>query len=111
MGKIPRRLLIFIAFTTQSTAIILQGPSKILGLPDWVTLTCIGLGLSLAAQSFITTPTLPEALEGVYIKHGFIEGKNEALDQALSAYGSGLYGTFYSIGAILAPIIGSAIYE
>jgi hypothetical protein len=111
MGKIPRRLLIFIAFLAQSSAIVLQGPSKILGLPDWVALTCTGLGLSMSALAFIFIPIVPEALEGVYIKHGFIEGKNEALDQALSAYASGLYGTFYSIGAILAPIIGSVIYE
>jgi len=29
----------------------------------------------------------------------------------ISDYGSGLYGTFFSTGQILAPIVGSAIYE
>jgi MFS family permease len=29
----------------------------------------------------------------------------------LSDYGSGLYGTFFSLGQILAPIIGGAIFE
>jgi MFS family permease len=29
----------------------------------------------------------------------------------VSDYGSGLYGTFFSTGQILAPIVGSAVYE
>lgn len=33
------------------------------------------------------------------------------MDQLISDYGSGLYGTFFSSGQILAPILGSAIYE
>ena len=33
------------------------------------------------------------------------------MDQLISDYGSGLYGTFFSSGQILAPIVGSAIYE
>jgi len=33
------------------------------------------------------------------------------MDQLISDYGSGLYGTFFSTGQILAPIVGSAIFE
>jgi hypothetical protein len=54
---------------------------------------------------------LPDALEAVFIKEEITEGKNEALDQLISDYGSGLYGTFFSTGQILAPIVGSAVYE
>jgi hypothetical protein len=41
---------------------------------------------------------LPDALEAVFIKEEITEGKNEALDQLISDYGSGLYGTFFSTG-------------
>ena len=40
-----------------------------------------------------------------------VEGKSEQLDQLISDYGSGLYGTFFSIGQILAPIVGGALFE
>lgn len=71
----------------------------------------IGFGLNGVAQGFIFIPLLPDALEAVFIKEEITEGKNEALDQLISDYGSGLYGTFFSTGQILAPIVGSAVYE
>lgn len=71
----------------------------------------IGFCLNGVAQGFIFIPLLPDALEAVYIKEDIVEGKNEALDQVISDYGSGLYGTFFSTGQILAPILGSTIYE
>jgi hypothetical protein len=33
------------------------------------------------------------------------------VDQLISDYGSGLYGTFFSIGMILAPIAGGALFD
>ncbi len=71
----------------------------------------IGFALNGVAQGFIFIPLLPDALEAVFIKENIVEGQNEALDQLVSDYGSGLYGTFFSTGQILAPIVGSAIYE
>lgn len=71
----------------------------------------IGFALNGIAQGFIFIPLLPDALEAVFIKEDIIEGENEALDQLISDYGSGLYGTFFSTGQILAPIVGSAIFE
>lgn len=85
-----------------------------MGLPDdkahnWIFF--IGFALNGVAQGFIFIPLLPDALEAVFIKEKIIEGKNDQLDQLISDYGSGLYGTFFSTGQILAPIVGSAIYE
>ena len=54
---------------------------------------------------------LPDALEAVFIKEKIVEGEDDNLDQIISDYGSGLYGTFFSTGQILAPIVGSAIYD
>jgi MFS family permease len=71
----------------------------------------VGFAINGIAQGFIFIPLLPDALEAVFIKEDIIEGHNEALDQLISDYGSGLYGTFFSTGQILAPIVGSAIFE
>jgi hypothetical protein len=71
----------------------------------------IGFALNGIAQGFIFIPLLPDALEAVFIKEDIIEGENEYMDQLISDYGSGLYGTFFSTGQILAPIVGSAIFE
>jgi hypothetical protein len=71
----------------------------------------IGFALNGIAQGFIFIPLLPDALEAVFIKEDILEGENESMDQLISDYGSGLYGTFFSTGQILAPIVGSAIFE
>jgi hypothetical protein len=58
----------------------------------------IGFALNGIAQGFIFIPLLPDALEAVFIEESIIEGENEATDQLISDYGSGLYGTFFSTG-------------
>lgn len=40
-----------------------------------------------------------------------IEGENEYQDQILNDIASGLYSTVYSIGQILAPTLGGALYD
>ncbi len=82
-----------------------------MGFPDYVALILFGMALNGIAQGFIFIPLLPEALEAAFTKEGIIEGENEALDLLISDYCSGLYGTFFSLGMILAPIVGSAVYE
>jgi hypothetical protein len=58
----------------------------------------LGFALNGIAQGFVFIPLLPDALEAVFIKEEIVEGANEELDQIISDYGSGLYGTFYSFG-------------
>lgn len=111
VGKVPRRLLILTSFFLLAVSMTFQGPSLELGFPDEVYLMLIGFALNGIAQGFIFIPLLPDALEAVFIKEGIVEGENEATDQLISDYGSGLYGTFFSTGQILAPIVGSAIFE
>ncbi|TNV82444.1 hypothetical protein FGO68_gene5084 [Halteria grandinella] len=90
---------------------VLQGPSEMLGIPDNNYCVLTGFALNGVAQGFIFIPLLPDALEAVFVKENIVEGQNEQLDQLISDYGSGLYGTFFSIGQILAPILGGALYE
>lgn len=110
-GRIPRRLLILISFLMLAGSTILQGPSAWLGLPDNIVIVLIGFAVNGIAQGFIFIPLLPDAIEAIYIKEKFVEGDNEIVDQILSDYGSGLYGTFFSIGMILAPIAGGALFD
>ncbi len=111
MGNFPRRLFILFAFWLLAISTFLQGPSEILGFPDSNIMVILGLGLSGVAQGFIFIPLLPDAIEAVYIKENRIEGENELYDQLLNDIASGLYGTFFSTGQILAPIVGGAVYQ
>jgi MFS family permease len=112
VGKLPRRLLILVSFLLLAGSMILQGPSKLFGITNTgLAIVLVGFALNGVAQGFIFIPLLPDALEAVFIKEKIVEGENDQLDQIISDYGSGLYGTFFSTGQILAPIVGSAIYE
>lgn len=98
VGRVPRRILILISFLMLAVSMVMQGPSQMLGLPDNNILMLAGFALNGIAQGFIFIPLLPDALEAVFIKERILEGKNEQLDQLISDYGSGLYGTFFSTG-------------
>ena len=56
-------------------------------------------------------PILPEIIDSIYIKQNLKEGEDERMDGAISDKSAGLYGSFYSIGMIISPIMGSLIYE
>jgi hypothetical protein len=55
---------------------------------------------------FFFIPSLPEVIDAVRIKEGFTE-ENEILNDKVS----GLYGSFYSFGAIIAPILGGILRD
>jgi hypothetical protein len=107
--RIPRRLLILLSFLLLALSMSLQGPSEVFHIPDLIPIVLAGFSVNGIAQGFIFIPLLPDALEAVFLEEGIIEGENEQLDMLIADYGSGLYGTFFSIGQILAPIVGSAI--
>ena len=56
-------------------------------------------------------PLLPEIIDAVALKYEIIEGIDERLDEELNDKASGIYATFYSIGMILAPLIGGPLYD
>ena len=47
----------------------------------------------------------------MYTKMGAVEGEDPYFDGVISDKAAGLYGSFYSLGMIIAPIIGSEIYQ
>ena len=50
-------------------------------------------------------------IDAVSLKYEICEGLDERLDGQLNDKASGIYATFYSIGMILAPIIGGPLFD
>ena len=88
-----------------------MGPSEYLGFPNELWLILLGYCINGVAQGFIYIPLIPEIIESVYHKERIVEGENEWVDMQINDNASGLYGTFYSIGQIVAPILGGALYD
>lgn len=63
------------------------------------------------ALGFVFIPILPEMIDSIYVGQNLVEGDDERIDGIISDKAAGLYGSFYSIGMIISPILGSMIYE
>jgi predicted MFS family arabinose efflux permease len=59
----------------------------------------------------IFTPILPEIMDSVYEKTGLVEGEDEDVDIIIADKASGLYFACFALGTIVAPPLGSVIYE
>jgi hypothetical protein len=67
----PKRLFILFSFVSLALGLFLMGPSSILGLPNYIWLFLIGLGLTDAAQGFLFIPILPEIIEAFCQRYNF----------------------------------------
>jgi MFS family permease len=103
--RMQRRLIIYFAFLLNVVALMLLGPSKLLGFPQWEWMTIMGLALNGISISFIFVPLLPEILYVVGTEEN-LEGDNELNDKA-----SGIYNVAYASGTILAPNIGGVLTD
>lgn len=108
---VPRRIFIAGTFLIYFLATLLLGPSELLSFPKEVYIFMIGYFLSGVAQGFIFIPILPEVIDAVYTKTGVAEGEDVYFDGVVSDKAAGLYGSFYSLGLIIAPILGSEVYK
>lgn len=99
-----KRILMLFALCVTVVALLIAGPSEILGLPNELWVLTIGLGLIGTSSGLAFVPVFPEIMEGVMERNGLLEETDELCDKV-----SGMYGTFYSIGSILAPIVGGAL--
>jgi MFS family permease len=88
-----------------------MGPSNVLMLPKVHWLFFLGYAINGFSQGLFLTPTLPEIMDSIYQKTGLIEGENDTIDGIIADKASGYYCSFYSLGVITAPILGSAIFE
>lgn len=110
VDRAPRRIFILSAFVLMAISNFLMGPSKLLFLPPQLWIFFIGYGINGIAQGLVFIPILPEVLEAVYHKQGLVEGDNEVMDNIINDKAAALYGLFYAIGAIIAPLAGSLVY-
>jgi hypothetical protein len=67
----PKRLFILTSFVSLALGLFLMGPSQILGLPNYIWLFLVGLGLTDAAQGFLFIPILPEIIEAFSKRYEF----------------------------------------
>ena len=90
---------------------LLMGPSQILHMPKEFWLFFVGYAINGFSQGSIFIPILPEVQEAIYQKQKIVEGENEAIDAIINDKAAALYGLFYAVGAIVAPMLGSTIYR
>ena len=57
-----------LSFVLMTLALILLGPSEVLGIPDEFWIFLIGYSLLGLSQGFTFIPAIPEALDSVYLK-------------------------------------------
>jgi MFS family permease len=111
IDKAPRRVFICFAFLIMAVSNFLMGPSKLLFLPPELWIFFVGYAINGISQGFIFIPILPEVLEAVYQKRKIVEGDDEIMDGVINDKAAALYGLFYAIGAISAPLLGSFVYN
>jgi MFS family permease len=104
-------MFIFVSFAGCAVSLIISGPSYYLGLPNKLWIMCIGLAMQGAFLGLVFIPILPEMIEAIYASKGLTEGEDERTDGVISDKAAGLYGSFYSIGMIISPILGSLVFE
>lgn len=114
--RLHRRVTILIAFASCTIGLVLFGPSETLHVPEYDFLYSIYLffsklwililGYSIMSVGFLFffIPSLPEILDSVRIKEGISEDNDLLNDK-----GAGLYNAFYSMGAIIAPVLGGIL--
>jgi MFS family permease len=109
--KLPKRVFIAISCCACAIALAIMGPSYYLGFPNSLWILIVGQALQGAALGFVFIPILPEMIDSVYVGQNIVEGDDERVDGIISDKAAGLYGSFYSTGMIISPLLGSLIYE
>jgi MFS family permease len=104
--KLKRRYLTLCSFLLTSLALFCFGPSPLLRFPQHsLTLTLVGLSLLGLSSACIFVPLMSELIEAIKVQD--IIGESPALaDKA-----SGIFNAAYSLGCIIAPIIGAALNQ
>ena len=104
--KLKRRYLTLSSFLLTSLALFCLGPSPLLHfLEHTLALTLVGLSLLGLSSACIFVPLMSELIEAIKVQD--IIGESPALaDKA-----SGIFNAAYSLGCIIAPIIGAALNQ
>lgn len=82
---------------------LLVGPSKVAHLPNSMSVMIVGQVLRGVIDPFLFIPVLPEMIASVTPHY------NKNQEGLINDSASGLFCTFYGLGMIIGPIIGSAV--
>lgn len=80
-----------------------MGPSKVAHLPNSMSVMIVGQVLRGVIDPFLFIPVLPEMIASVTPHY------NKNQEGLINDSASGLFCTFYGLGMIIGPIIGSAV--
>lgn len=109
--KLPKRVFMVLSFGGCTLSLFLLGPSSLLHIPNTLPFLLAGQALLGGSLGFVYIPILPEIIDSLYAANNLKEGEDDRIDSVIADKAAGLYGSFYSIGMILSPIMGSLIYE
>ena len=96
-----RRQFILLSLLLCFVSLLLAGPSPTLGFGNSLWLLVFGLGMNGVAAGFAFIPIYPEIMEAVMENEGIREETDELCDKV-----AGIYGTFFSLGSMIAPVFG-----
>jgi MFS family permease len=102
--KVRKAGVIFLGYLIVTIAMFLIGPSKVLNLPEYTTITLAGLTIFGLGCGMIIIPVLPDMIEATEQRHPGTD-----MDQLHNSI-SGLFIAAQGLGETLGPILGS-IFE
>jgi MFS family permease len=103
--NLSRRYILITASLISVPINLLVGPSKIAHLPNSLEIMIVGQALRGIIDPFLFIPVLPEMIASVTSHYH----KNQ--EGLVNDSASGLFCTFYGLGMIIGPILGSAVTE
>ena len=107
----PRRLQFVICYFLSAIAMMLNGPSRVFGLPNEKYLIMIGLPILGFVQALLFIPSMPEAIECIQHKYKIVESTNMELDNKLNDVMGSMVSFTINLCGLFAPIIGGYMYE
>ena len=109
--NVPRKLQFILCFLLSTIAIMLMGPSEILGFPNHRIFILIGLLIMGLVQALVFVPTLPEAVVVLQQKYKIVESSNVELDNKLNDVLGSILSFVYNLSGLVGPIIGGYMYD
>ena len=99
--------LTLFALCTSGIAILIQGPSRLLGFNEYLPATVIGFIFLGAMEAFIFVPLMPLIIEAVLDKQTI----DPAYEEALNDKASSIFQGAQAVGCILGPILGGLLND
>lgn len=107
--RVQKRFIIIVSTWTTAAAYFLVGPSQLLGLPNTVTTTAIGLGCVGVFNPALLIAAMPELNKVAVDQYEDHYEENPALKQHVSNLAAGILNSVLSMGQLLSPIYGTIV--